>query len=261
MRPGSVKGDELILRCPYCGDSDNRKKGHLNINLTSGLFHCHRCQQSGKVPVGFLLKLADMDLRQIDVISQEIPFLIPGPGSERKSLLERYKSLEGHDAFNLYAPSPGGFYHSGIYTRLGRSSKNFGQSGISWNTAPQGLVSSEDHPLRLVEGPYDVLKENDVCLFGFFPQYKLNWFKGHWFYLVPDGDAWIKPDLTSLLLDKIDRCISARLGILGVIYLPGNSDPDDEQKEELIPIRYFKRKLWKRRSSSSRARLALANLL
>lgn len=262
MNTGQIKGDELYLRCPYCGDSQrNLKKAHLAVNLISGLFKCNRCQQGGKLPPHLLLRLADLDLTDETLVHQEIPFVIEGPGSQRFSALKRYKTLEGSDVFHMFSPSTEGFYQSGLYMRKDGKSRIYGQSGLSWRGAPGSLSSDEDHPLRLVEGPYDVLTGNDVCFFGFFPQRKLSWLKGHSFYLVPDGDAWLKPNLTAVLLKRIDYCIDQHLGILGVIYLPQGADPDDQLPEDIIPIRYFKRKLWKKRSSSSKARQALANLL
>lgn len=41
-------GDEIIFRCPFCGDSRKRQNhGHLYINHRKGLFKCHRCGEEG----------------------------------------------------------------------------------------------------------------------------------------------------------------------------------------------------------------------
>jgi len=259
VRPGTVKNGELSVRCPFCGDSSNLKTSHLRINLKSGLYHCHRCSQGGILSAKEMLSLGDQSFDVSYEFHEKKPTIYPGPGSERSSLLKRYHTESGEDAFYNYAPSHNGFYHSGVYMR-GKKSHFYGDSGISWVGAPTGLRSDPTSPLRLVEGPYDVVTDRDVCLFGYLGQKKLGWMKGHNFYLVPDGDVWIKPDLTRLLLSKVEYCIRNSLGLMGVIFLKANADPDDLPEEEIIPIRYFRRKLWIKRSSSSKARLALANL-
>ena len=44
-------GREAIVRCPYCGDSDNLGHAHLYVSLTDmpSVFHCFRCTESGIV--------------------------------------------------------------------------------------------------------------------------------------------------------------------------------------------------------------------
>lgn len=37
----------LIYRCPFCGDSDNIKKGHLYVSKTKPVYRCARCGESG----------------------------------------------------------------------------------------------------------------------------------------------------------------------------------------------------------------------
>lgn len=262
MKPGTLRGDELILRCPYCGDSKNPDRGHLRVNLKKGVFHCYRCQYSGKIPLQFLLDLVTQDFPNFEITEKKIPFIIEGAATQRSSLLKRYKTLDNlHDAFYMYYPSSQGYFECGIYLRgPNKESQVYGTSGISWSGAPGPLVSDEKNPLWLVEGPYDVIRTDAVCLFGFFPLLKLKWFSGHFFYLVPDGDVWIKPDLLKILLSRIEYCFRKGLGFSGVVYLPGNADPDDNTEFEIIPPIYFRRKLWRKKSSLSKAQLALANL-
>lgn len=45
---GPGPGNEVIFRCPFCGDSEKHpEKGHLSINGVSGQFRCHRCLEEG----------------------------------------------------------------------------------------------------------------------------------------------------------------------------------------------------------------------
>lgn len=36
-----------LYRCPFCGDSDNEKKGHLYVSKTKPVYRCARCGESG----------------------------------------------------------------------------------------------------------------------------------------------------------------------------------------------------------------------
>lgn len=55
-----VKEDDIVIRCPYCGDSvkhSNHGHLHVRINVNDDLpmiYHCFRCDESGIVNPGFL---------------------------------------------------------------------------------------------------------------------------------------------------------------------------------------------------------------
>jgi DNA primase len=41
------KNNEVIVRCPYCGDPRKPKKLKMNISVEKGIFHCWVCDQKG----------------------------------------------------------------------------------------------------------------------------------------------------------------------------------------------------------------------
>ena len=41
--------NELICRCPFCGDSKNESHGHLYISRRWPVFHCFRCNAQGSI--------------------------------------------------------------------------------------------------------------------------------------------------------------------------------------------------------------------
>ena len=43
----SDNGSHRIYRCPFCGDSNNVKKGHLYVSKIKPVFRCCRCGESG----------------------------------------------------------------------------------------------------------------------------------------------------------------------------------------------------------------------
>ncbi|MEM3859150.1 MAG: hypothetical protein QW478_07045 [Candidatus Micrarchaeaceae archaeon] len=65
-------GNELIIRCPYCGDSSNPNKQHLYVKtVTDELsfpFHCFRCDTSGNL----IKLLKDMNIFDVRLMSKLI---------------------------------------------------------------------------------------------------------------------------------------------------------------------------------------------
>lgn len=63
-----VSNHELIIRCPYCGDSEDERKSHLYINIDDDQnvfpFHCFRCETSGSI----YKLLKDLNLLNSEII-------------------------------------------------------------------------------------------------------------------------------------------------------------------------------------------------
>ena len=58
IKPRTSGGRESVVRCPYCGDSDNKRHGHLYVQrVPPGLWHCFKCSSSGRVNASFLSDL------------------------------------------------------------------------------------------------------------------------------------------------------------------------------------------------------------
>ena len=63
-----VKENDIVIRCPYCGDSaKNENHGHLHVRIDINdnlpmIYHCFRCDESGIVNPTFL--------RDIDIINR-----------------------------------------------------------------------------------------------------------------------------------------------------------------------------------------------
>lgn len=50
---------ELIIRCPFCGDSVNKRNSHLYINAETKLFYCVRCNEKGILDIDHLMRICD----------------------------------------------------------------------------------------------------------------------------------------------------------------------------------------------------------
>lgn len=255
---GQIKGSELWLRCPHCGDSQsNPNKAHYSINLRTGLSYCYRCNEGRRlsgIQVLTLLDDYDLDPDSIDSFAQdleelepmELPVLEPGPASSRFSALTRghLKTQAGKwDAFEMRATDGEVL---GIHMRRPHEMMNLGDSGIGY-VGEQLPHSTQESPLRVVEGPYDVLESMDVCMFGGLSPKKLKKLSCHFVLLCPDGDVWNKPTLRYGVIRAIEQ-LSGEIYFTGVEVIPDDLDPDECPVEEraFVPredINKFIRKL------------------
>lgn len=252
---GTVKDGELWIRCPYCGDSQhNPRKAHFGIDLKTGFYYCHRCGAKGKLDATNLLRFRLADYPELESLYEPLPEIIRGPGSPRKSLLGRYHTAGGDDVFASYWPATGQALHVGYYIR-GEKKRMEGLSGINWVGAPeQPLLSSPSRPLRIVEGPYDVLTPNAVAFFGMFSFGKMEqFFRGHYFILVPDGDVWTDVTRRDIFRRSVQKILRAKMNLMGIEFLPGAKDPD-EAESVFIPIDKVKETLCAKPSTSSTGR-------
>jgi hypothetical protein len=257
-RPNTIKGDELYVRCIFCGDSKDHNHAHMTINLNTGLHNCFLCNHGGKVDHNMLLALQITDFPGLDYSTGRfsLPEIIRGPGSQRRSLLDRYHASTGDDVFYSWWNDA----HVGYYLR-GKMKRLVGFSGVNWAGAPEPLLSFPDQPLRFVEGPYDVLYPDNVCFFGIPSLVKIKrFFREHFFVLVPDGDLWTSQVRFKILQSLIENLIKENLGFVGVEFLPKVMDPDESPDVKFIPTEFFKEKLWRNTSLSLKAQQVLASL-
>ncbi|MGB9674925.1 MAG: hypothetical protein ACPLX8_02205, partial [Nanopusillaceae archaeon] len=81
--------DELIIRCPYCGDSIHKNRQHLYIKLETDRFSfpfkCFRCDESGTI----IKLLKDMNLMKPEYITKLI-----NPGNSKKYEFNEMKKQE-----------------------------------------------------------------------------------------------------------------------------------------------------------------------
>lgn len=250
-----VEGDEVVLRCQFCGDSDDQRHAHMHVNVRSGLYHCYRCGAGGKLPakihLSLLSKLGTLSLGKwtedsLKHADDDNPWeeleLFDGPGNPRKSALKRHHYEDPDtgilwDAFKRWSYST--MKPTGVHLRY-RQTRHSEGFGFAWSHAPSTLTSNAEHPLRLVEGPYDVLADRDVCLFGFFSRGRCfdPLFRGQYVILCPDGDVWQKPGLmqrfSHLLRSLLDN--ASGVYVVGVELLSGGADPDEVPVKERVLV-------------------------
>lgn len=230
-RPGERKGNELWLRCPHCGDSSKSPdKAHYSVN-SEGKFHCLRCKAGGRLPLRDYLAFVYQDnadlIPDVDTLvdwEEVLDDIQPGSAYPRGSALDRYHITTPHHRWDVFLSRNVKGEILGLCLSDLENHKRMviGKVLLGW----QGdtLLSSPTSPLRLVEGPYDVLSERDVCTFGLPARSHLKALRGHTIVLCPDGDVWPDHAKRSTILRLLNN---EHAEILGVEFLPDGMDPDE----------------------------------
>ena len=242
----TIHSGELWLRCPYCGDSKKSiDKADLSVRLSDGAYHCYKCHTGGYLTTKERISYFGVGTifghdkpTKPDSYNEYLRIrdqLHTGQASTRDSSLTRHyyldERLELWDAFLSYN-SWGN--DCGVLLRNSGHQKAalyYGDKGISWPLADLlSLVSTYNAPVRVVEGPYDVVGENYACVFGMITKGPLEKFLGHQVILVPDGDIWTEPlnlAIFKKLLFQIAYGWVKGPFVKGVEIIPDGLDPDE----------------------------------
>ena len=235
-----IYGDEVVSRCPSCGDSDSPKNGHLYINLKTGRFYCQKCGFAGtKEKMKWELDQLTKNLLSDNSLVEHNYQIESGAGSPRLSLLERFHWKSSHneiwDAFKIYNKHQ---KQVGIHLRgTHKRSKTVGERGISY---PRTIDLTK--PVVLVEGPYDVVDSQYICCFGLPYKKLLQHHNNLSVILMPDGDVYIKPVLRNRLITLLETVLSGYWSgafIDGLNFIKNGKDPDEitDYYSEVVEIR------------------------
>lgn len=237
---GQVRDGRLWVRCWNCGDSVyNPHHAHMSIN-PEGLYHCVRCGTGGKLgPKEYLEYISGASYGQLD-LEQWKPNdyqklyvqLIPGPANSRFSRLERFHLKTNRGNRDAFIIQNGLGDDIGILVNDGKQKVVYGHRGIAW-PSEDPPTSSPSKPLRLVEGPYDVLFSRDVCGFGLPDSHCLSMLRGQFIILCPDGDVWHDSDKLAVVQKALQ---SQQVYVIGIEFIPGGKDPDEVMPEDRVYI-------------------------
>ena len=240
-RPGARDDQKIWARCPFCGDSKNRYKAHLAI-YQDGSYHCFRCTEHGNLPAAMYLQtleaLAKIPLGDYKATSlaAALAVLEPGAATPRPSKLPRHHLRdregivwEGFIAYDQHGDAVG------LSLIHGAARKTYGTRGIGTQGKP--LVSTFTDPLRVLEGPWDILDTHDICTFGSISKAHLKMLSHQYIILCPDGDVWMKPELRKYLRKLLKQLlIYGDPVVTEVEFIMGGKDPDEVPPEERIKL-------------------------
>lgn len=186
-RENTIHNNRLFVRCVECGDSVKRHYvGHMGIDLSTGLWHCHRCGSGGRLTTNqFLEYTSGRDI----VLPEKIIELsdydsVPYAQDTRYTLVAgQYNKDEKYRQWAMRKPDGEviGYHHR---FDGGKNSENIGHRGLGY----VGRELATTNVLRVVEGVYDVVLPDDVCVFGKITSSPLKLLKYYPLCLCPDTD-------------------------------------------------------------------------
>lgn len=239
---GTIKNNQLYIRCSHCGDSDRRDNiAHLSINLSNGLCYCFRCSYKGKLTTQEFIQILSeysIDIDSTEYICEPMRDVLRGVDYESSMLGRdsRYSLLERHtDSYgtirtpmrDIQGNITGYQYRSKDKVIVTEGIKGYGYIGDK-------LVNA--NTIRIVEGIYDVVYPNDVCVFGSINYSMLKPLYLYRMVLAPDWDivhSRVKLQRFINMLNKlagyqiehievfrkdIDPAIAYEQGIRGTLY-------------------------------------------
>lgn len=216
-----------VITCPYCKGNTKANRKTLYLYIDTNTYHCHRCQAHGNIS----------QLEDVEISLERKPTATLSEAwnnlGDRFSVCRQRNFENGKDTFQIKLPNGKVI---GQHTRSrGKRSKTEGLRGFGYRES----FLDPTQIYRVVEGPYDCIYPNDVCVFGIPSEAQGKLLKPYKLILCPDGDIWtseksvlqwFKPFLWS--------------NVVAVERLPDDKDPDEIPSKERTEIEWQKLKQW-----------------
>ena len=218
------------IKCPFCIGSINNNRKTLYLYSTD-TYWCARCKAYGvtsELDPSLMQGITPNSTRQVELAKFEY-----NNAGERFSVCKHRYSDSNKDVFQIKLPDGSLVGH--YYRYKGKESKIEGIKGLGYREKFMQLGET----YRLVEGPYDCIYPNDVCLFGYpttFQRNSLIWYdKLGKLILCPDGDVWKAKETLKRWLEPF-----ALFKNTVVEYIPAFRDPDECPQDDRTLIEYKK---------------------
>lgn len=213
------------IRCPDCGDSKkSASKKHCCIYPDGGSY-CHRCCASHKVSFETLISIIlDETEPIIEDWTDDYHERADRAESDRFTMLQPYQTdgMEEYVSFQMRTSSG---VVTGWHNRKRASKEFINQGHRCLGYAGMHLVSSPSRPLIIVEGPYDVISDRHVCVFGMITSLKQ--FRLQHVWLQPDPDQLMTAATRAQFWLRVVRPAveDHMVFVQGIIV--GDADPDE----------------------------------
>lgn len=210
------------LKCPECGDSIKSRRCHMMVD-SKGSCYCFRCGYSSQLSVEALIGIALGD-SSIDEELEGLGHEDTHPVSSlRKTALETYGE-EGRDVISFQMRDHNGTVVGWHDREPGMKGLNTGRRGLGY--VGDKLTSSPSSPLVIVEGPYDVISDRHVCVFGMITPSAVKYLRLQYVWLQPDPDQIDTIAGRAKFLERVITPIRESMTFLEGIIV-GNADPDE----------------------------------
>jgi hypothetical protein len=183
----TIHNNNLFIRCWECGDSERRSYvAHMNISLSNGLYHCFRCGTSGKLTTKQWVDLIpDIDIAMPETLpNTDYLDTLPTLRDERFTLLtSQYNGSVGYRQWVMRDAKGDtvGYHHR----YANKKSENIGKRGLGYSSKQLNT----NKIIRVVEGVYDVVLPDSVCVFGKITSGSIRLLKHYDLCLCPDSDV------------------------------------------------------------------------
>jgi hypothetical protein len=243
MRDGETdRNGNRWVRCEACGDSKkNPWKAHKMVDPNGGAY-CFLCADSTKLGMADMIDVA-LGYAHVEEVLER------GEGRERTprlngrfTRLERF-DIEGDPAWDSFEQRDQFGRVIGWHNRhkSRKVCENEGRRGLGY--VEDSLLSSPSGPLVVVEGPYDVITDRHVCVFGTISRPVLKRFRLQYVWLFPDPDQiCTQPKRQRFHENVVGPALDDLVFVLGVIH--GNADPDEATVLVHVPERELN--IWSR---------------
>lgn len=223
------------FRCPDCGDSKKRPYIAHCFADRFGNTYCYRCQTSHHLSVDAMIKMLLEDDYEPDetIWTPKTDVIVNNQG--RKTLLTKY--VDDDPLADAFAMRDNNGEIIGWHVRKpNKVMHNQGRRGIDWAGSDRGkmLTSSRNAPLKVVEGPWDVTRDDAVAAYGAITYSTMKHLK------YQHVDLWPDPDM---LDNKYKRAAFVRMMELvndNLCFVHGlyvsNDDPDKATKTKYVPL-------------------------
>jgi hypothetical protein len=226
---GTIKDGNIYIRCTICGDSDRRLYvAHMSVSLDKGVYYCFRCGAKGKLSASEYLQLVN----QYDIDSTEYPLdfmYSPTVPLEYESSVytqdTRYSLLKRHtDSLGRISTPMRNLIGDIVGYQFRDRDKRIETSGTKgYGYVGDKLVNT--NTIRIVEGIYDVVYPNDVCVFGSITYRVLKKLKAYTMLLAPDGDIVHSRIKLQRFTKTVQRLLDESYSIVGVEVFNKDIDP------------------------------------
>lgn len=239
---------KFYMRCPHCGDSwKHPNKKHLAVYPDGG-YHCFRCKAHGTLSMAEMLHLG---FNQAALATEPHggvePFVHGSKNVEVEELkglgpLKRYSAVQRRYVLHEESlPGPIEVFEArghrgnvtGYHLRPSWSKLDTRSMGSMLLGYSGPRLSTIRKPLRIVEGPYDAIYPNDVCVWGMPNRKQLAELKFVPLLLCPDGDVW---DDWTKYIAWIRPFIQSKSFVVGAEFLPPDTDPDEQDARSRIKL-------------------------
>lgn len=184
----TIHNNNLFIRCWECGDSDKRSYvGHMNICLHTGKYFCYRCGASGILSLNDWLNytshIKDIPPPQKLTDTSSLDTLPYTDDIRFTRLKSQYNEDKGYRQWVMRKPdgSITGYHHR----YLNKRSENVGKRGLGYVGSSLAIKDI----VRVVEGVYDVVLPDSVCVFGKITSSSIRLLKHYDLCLCPDSDV------------------------------------------------------------------------